>query len=100
MVTPRVEVTIDGEVTNLLLDGRPVLGTVASIVRTTKSDVPRVIVQLPEGLIAAPAGKSAAGFVAGLNPVVLQRLIEEHGDMDTTFGEATVAVLRRLAADQ
>jgi hypothetical protein len=101
VVTPRVEVTItEGQEPLLLLDGRPVLGTVVSVVQTTKGDTPRVIVQLPEGLIAAPAGQSAAGFVASLNPVALQRLVEDYGDMDTSFGEAVVAVLGRLAAQQ
>jgi hypothetical protein len=90
----------EGQEPRLMLDGRPVLGTVVSVVRTTKSDVPRVIVQLPEALIAAPAGQSAEGFVSTLNPVVLQRMVEEYGDMDTSLGEAMVAVLRQQAAQQ
>lgn len=98
---PRIEVSIaEGEEPSLLLDGRPVLGTVVSVVRTTKGDTPRVIVQLPEALIAAPAGQSAAGFVGGLNPVALQRQVEEYGDMDTSIGEAMVAVLQRMAGQQ
>lgn len=39
-------------------------------------------------------------FVACLNPVELQKAVEEYGDMDTSFGEAMVAVLQRMAAEQ